>query len=182
MQNNLDEQRMTNSDPREQQYHQPYAGSAYRKPRSGMVRNLTLIFILIALIGTGAAFWGLVAFKDVAALPAHTFQMAGHARLIVNNTSGKISIHSGKTDSIVVQGTKYARGFSANANDVQVNYQQQGDTVTVTSDETWSFMSERGVNLDITVPNTTDLKEKNTSGNVDIEQINGKIEAQTQSG
>jgi DUF4097 and DUF4098 domain-containing protein YvlB len=183
MQNQLDEGRMSNSDPREQRSHQPsYNEGAYRKPGSGMARNLILTFILLVLIGTGAAFWGLVQFKDVAALPAHTFQVAGHARLIVNNTSGKINIHSGKTDSIVVQATKYARGFNASANDVQVNYQQQGDTVSVTSDETWSFLSERGVNLDITVPSTTDLKVENTSGNIDIEQVSGKIEAQTKSG
>jgi DUF4097 and DUF4098 domain-containing protein YvlB len=137
---------------------------------------------VLTLLIIGVVFWGLVVFRQTAALPVHTFKVAGHARLVVSNTAGAIHIHPGKGDSIVVQGTKYTRGIGGSLDDVQVNYQQQGDTVSVTSDETWSFMSQHGVHLDIAVPRTIDLKVENASGSIDIEQISGTIEAQTESG
>ena len=186
MSNHLDEQRVTNTDPREHSYHPSYTSEGpylSEKPRrGGTMRNLALAFVFLAIVGTGVTFWGLVASRQTAILPEHAFHVAGHTRLVVNNTAGKIHIHPGTTSGIVVQGTKYAQGLGASLDDVTVNYEQQGDTVSVTSDETWNFMSERGVNLDIAVPSTTDLQVKNTSGNVEIEQITGNIDAQSVSG
>jgi hypothetical protein len=186
MSNHLDEQRMTNTDPREYDYHQSYIpqGSylGERLRRSGTGRNLILALVFLAIVGTGVTFWGLVTSRQAAVLPAQTFHIAGHSRLIVNNTGGDIHIHPGATDTIVVQGTKYVRGIGANLDDVTVNYEQQGDTVSITSAENWSFLDERGVNMDITVPSTTDLQVEDVSGNVEIEQISANIEAQTVSG
>lgn len=186
MSNPLDEQRITNTDPREYNYQQsynpqePYLGE--RPRRSGTGRNLVLALVFLAIVGTGVTFWGLVTSRQTAVLPSQTFHIARHSLLIVTNTEGNVHIHPGATDTIVVQGTKYVRGIGANLDDVTVNYQQQGDTVSVTSVENWSFLDERGVNLDITVPNTTDLQVENVSSNAEIEQISGNIEAQTVSG
>jgi hypothetical protein len=186
MTNHLDEQRMMNNDPREYNYHQSYTPQgAYPREqprRGGTVRNIALAVIFLALVGTGVTFWGLVTSRQSAILPEHTFHVAGHTRLIVNNTAGKIHIHPGQTDSIVVQGTKYARGLGASLNDVNVDYEQQGDTVSITTDQNWNFMSEEGVDMDITVPSTTDLQIEEVSANAEIEQISGNIEVQTESG
>jgi hypothetical protein len=181
MQKQEDERQILNTDPREQAYYRhTNTRGRYRREKQRMGIGPVLVVLTILIIGV--VFWGLVAFRQTSALPAHTFKLAGHARLVVSNTAGAIHIHPGKSNSIVVQGTKYTRGIGGNLDDVQVNYQQQGDTVSVSSDETWSFMSMHGVNLDIAVPATTDLKIDNTSGKIDIEQINGTIEAQTESG
>jgi DUF4097 and DUF4098 domain-containing protein YvlB len=181
MQKQEDERQMLNTDPREQAYYQ-YTNTRERYRREKQRMGIGPMLVVLTILIIGVVFWGLVAFRQTAALPAHTFKLAGHARLVVSNTAGAIHIHRGKSDSIVVQGTKYTRGIGGNLGDVQVSYQQQGDTVSVSSDETWSFMSMHGVNLDIAVPEATDLKIDNTSGKIDIEQINGTIEAQTESG
>jgi len=181
MQKQEDERQMLNIDPREQAYYQhTNTRERYRREKQRMGIGPVLVVLTILIIGV--VFWGLVAFRQTAALPVHTFKLAGHARLVVSNTAGAIHIHHGKSNNIVVQGTKYTRGLGGNLDDVQVSYQQQGDTVSVTSDDTWSFMSMHGVRLDISVPAATDLKINNTSGNINIEQINGTIEAQTESG
>ncbi|GHO93835.1 hypothetical protein KSF_038830 [Reticulibacter mediterranei] len=181
MQTQENERHMINVDPREQAYYQPTnARGRYRRERQRI--GIGPVWVVLTILIIGIVFWGLVAFRQTAALPIHTFKVAGRARLVVSNTAGVIHIHQGKSDSIVVRGTKYTRGIGGSLDDVQVSYQQQGDTVSVTSDETWSLMNMHGVQLDITVPATTDLKIDNASGNVDIERINGTIEAQTESG
>jgi hypothetical protein len=181
MQMQENEQHTINVDPREQTYYHPTnAQGRYRRKKQRMGIGPVLVVLTILIIGV--VFWGLVVFRQTTALPTHIFKVAGHARLVISNTVGAIHIHPGKSDSIVVQGTKYTRGIGGSVDDVQVSYQQQGDTVSVTSDETWSFMSMHGVRLDIAVPATIDLKIENTSGNIDIERINGTIEAQTESG
>lgn len=186
MSNPLDEQRITNTDPREYSYRQsstlqgPYFHE--RPRRRGTVRNIVLALVFLAIVGTGVTFWGLVTSRQSAVLPAQTFHIAGHPRLIVSDTEGDIHIHPGATNSIVVQGTKYVRGIGANLNDITVNYEQQGDTVSVTSTESWNFLNDRGLSLDISVPNTTDLQVADTSGNIEIEQISGSTEVQTVSG
>jgi hypothetical protein len=186
MSNHLDEQRITNNDPREYNYHRSYTPQGphlSKQPRrGGTVRNIALLVVFLVIVGTGVTFWGLVTSRQTATLPEHVFHVVGHTRLIVNNTAGKIRIHPGQTDSIVVQGTKYARGLGASLNDVNVDYEQQGDTVSITTDENWNFTSEEGVNMDITVPNTLDLQVQNTSGSVEIEHITGNIDARNVSG
>src|SRR5579884_339442 len=131
MANHLDEQRMTNTDPREYNYQQssitqgPYLSE--RPRRRGIGRNLVLAFVFLVIVGTGVTFWGLVTSRQTAIVPAQTFHIAGHPQLIVSNTGGYIHIHPGATGSIEVQGTKYVRGIGANLDDVTVNYEQQGD-------------------------------------------------------
>ncbi len=181
MQMQENERQTITIDPRERAYYQrSNAKGRYRKEKQRV--GIGPVLVVLTLLIIGIVFWGLISFRQTAILPTHTFKVAGHARLVVNNTAGAIHIHPGKSDSIVVQGTKYTRGIGGSLDDVQISYQQQGDTISVSSDETWSFMSMHGVHLDITVPMTTDLKIENTSGNVDIERINGTIEAQTESG
>jgi putative adhesin len=186
MSDHLDEQHTINTDPREYTYPQSYnrQGSSLgeRPRRRGTRRNLLLAFVFLIIVGTGVTFWGLVTPRQSAVLPIQTFHVTGHSRLIVSDTAGDIHIHPGATDSIVVQGTKYVRGLGANLDDITVNYQQQGDTVSVTSAESWNFMAEHGVHMDITVPATTDLQIANTSADAEVEQISGNIEAQTVSG
>lgn len=181
MQKQDNERQTINPDPREQtSYQRTNMGGRYRREKPRV--DIGPVLVVLTLLVIGIVFWGLVVFRQTAALPVHTFTLVGHARLVISNTEGTIHIHPGKGDSIVVRGTKYTRGIGGSLDDVQVNYQQQGDTVSVTSDETWSFMSQHGVNLDIAVPGTVDLKIENASGGINIEQISGIIEAQTESG
>ena len=185
MSNNVDEQRPINTDPREHGYYQPYSPqepSLRQKSRRAIVLTLVLILVFLAIAGAALNFWNLLDPGQTTALPVHTFHVAGHTQLIVHNTSGDIRIHEGESDSIVVHGTKYVSGFGANMNDITVDYQQNGNTVSVTANEGSNFLGERGVDLDISVPPAIDLQIENRSGDIGIEHVSGDIEAQTTSG
>src|SRR5581483_6811520 len=132
------EQSPINTDPREQRNYQMYSHSGRsRTPR--LIRNLALTLIILGAIATGLTFYGLTAPRTAAILPEHTFNVSGHTELIVNNDAGSIHIHSASTNSIVVHGTKYASGIGPDVNAIDVQYEQQGNSVFVTSKEGWGI-------------------------------------------
>ncbi len=175
------EQSPINTDPREQRNYQMYSHSGRsRTPR--LIRNLALTLIILGAIATGLTFYGLTAPRTAAILPEHTFNVSGHTELIVNNDAGSIHIHSASTNSIVVHGTKYASGIGPDVNAIDVQYEQQGNSVFVTSKEGWGIAGSRSVDLDITVPTSLDVKVANASGSITIDNVTGNVAASTMSG
>jgi hypothetical protein len=115
-------------------------------------------------------------------LPTHTFSLNGHGTLMVNETSGSIHIHPGSAGQIVVRGNVHAAGLADNVHGPQVQYMQNGNTVTVTTSESWMLLGWSEVTLDITTPANIDLGIHTTSANAVIEHIAGSIHASASSG
>ncbi|HEY1351206.1 MAG TPA: DUF4097 family beta strand repeat-containing protein [Ktedonobacteraceae bacterium] len=115
-------------------------------------------------------------------LPTQAFSLNGHGRLVVNETSGSIHIHPGSAGQIVVRGNVHTASLAGSVRDPQVQYVQNGNTVTVTTSEDWMLLSWSEVMLDITTPANVDLSIHTTSANAVIENIAGSIYASASSG
>lgn len=179
-----------NTDPREQ----AREGSSAYPTRTGWQPRphkrgpwRTVLFCVIALavaVGIAELTGGIPISALHKTLPTRTFSLSGHGSLIVHEDSGSVHVHTGNTSQVIVQATEYAYGLSGDLNDLQVQYAQQGNTLTVTASESWSLMelSNRGITLDITVPLSIDLAIDGSSGDVNVSGIDGKINTHIDSG
>ncbi|MBE3558687.1 MAG: DUF4097 family beta strand repeat protein [Ktedonobacteraceae bacterium] len=149
-----------------------------RRRKSGPV---WLVVLLLAALLLGGGIMGLgTRLGSSGAIASQTFNTVGVARLIVNQSSGDVRIHrGGNSNTVVVNGTKHTF-FLTSSNDTPVRYSQSGDTITVSANAGGNFLSD--VDLDITVPETTNLEIRDGSGDVTIENVNGQVTAQSGSG
>jgi DUF4097 and DUF4098 domain-containing protein YvlB len=177
--------RMLNNDPRETnsetslhakiQPQQQRRGSAWRVP---LLCLLALALTLGILELTG----GIAFTSTQKALPTRTFAINGHGSLVINDGSGSFHIHEGTTDQVIIQGNEYAYGLVNNFNDIQVQYAQQGNTITLNANEGWGILGSSGVNFDITVPANLDVTIRGGSTNVDLTHIDGQVRTDIGSG
>ncbi len=193
------EQRVTNTDSREQRpdseagTRETYGNDSRpidaeklrpdykRRSRSGFIFVPFLIILL--LVGTIMALKFTIISQST--LPERVFTVSGHSKLVVDNDSGYIHLHTGSANSIIVQGTRHLQGFGS-VNDIQYTYSQNGDTVTIQShgDMEWfrHLWAEESIDYDITVPTSIDVEVQNGSGQVTLADVNGNIDARTGSG
>jgi hypothetical protein len=191
------EGRNANTDPREQQQQQIYReyntvepgmaqeGGSKIHPQRPRTRRRGLWFLVVLLLVVTLAAAG--GFQSVFSsshnsLPAHTFTIAGQGKLVVNDGGGQVHIHSGDTSTITVQGTKHTYELFGNSNDAQVQEEQNGNTVTVSTQQGWNLFGSSDVDLDITVPSTTEVDVQDNSGDITIDNVSGPVKAHTGSG
>lgn len=126
------------------------------------------------LLGFGLGIGG--AFRNSVTEPAKTFQVGTSPTLMLTSDAGSITVNSGSAGSIAVQAKKYA-SFGGNLNDVQINYNQSGDTVNVTVHRsgTFNFFNATSVDFTVTVPSTTDLQITTNAGSITVNSISGKM-------
>ena len=105
--------------------------------------------------------------------------------MVITDPSGRVHIHRGEdARQVTVNWSIRHFGFGDNTKDIQLVAVQNGDTISITVPETSAFpLSGIGeANLDISVPQKTNVRLNDQSGTVDIEDINGQINAATGSG
>lgn len=180
-----------NTDPREQRQEQFYGEHSYAgaklDPRQYRPRRRTpwflIVLVLLALILAGGSLAAHTAVLGSYQGPIPTRTFTGVSQLVIDDTSGDINIHPGDTSGITVSGTKYVYGLGASPNDLQVQYEQTGSTLTVKAENGFSlFEGDRGINLDITVPRTLGLTVQEVSGDVTVQDITGPVNLETVSG
>lgn len=179
-----------NTDPREQTRegrgaYPARTGWQPRPRKRGPWR--TVLFCVIALavaVGVAELTGGIPISALHKTLPTRTFSLSGHGSLVVHEESGSVHVHTGNTSQVIVRATAYAYGLSGDLNDLQVQYAQQGNTLTVTASESRRLMglSNRWITLDITVPLSIDLAIHDSSGDVNVSGIDGKITTTIDSG
>jgi Putative adhesin len=183
-------ERVVNTDPREQV--KEYDGGTYSphaklqpRPRKRAPWR-TVLFCVVALavaIGIAELTGGIPISSMQKTLPARVFSLSGRGSLVVNENSGTVHVHAGDTSQIIVRATEYAYGLGNDLNDLQVQYTQQGNTLTVNANESWGIvLGNRGINLDITVPSSIDLALHGSSGDINLTGVDGKIDVNTDSG
>lgn len=155
------------------------AGSSF-----GVIMSWLTWIVVTILITAGLAAlitnWRVVTIP----MPALTFQIMEHARLVINNGAGRVTIRRGEEGIVSVAATKRASGIGIDAERMQINYNQHGDTLDISSLMAWSFFQFglRTVDFEITVPASCDIQLQNGSGQVTVQGTNGEIRVRTGSG
>ena len=101
------------------------------------------------------------------------FTVSGNTppKLIVNNDVGSVNVQpANNSNSIHVKVTK----SGGKPSDIQTNYNQSGDTVTITIKRT-NANSTTKADADITVPAKSDLQLQNGTGDITVTGITGQM-------
>lgn len=197
------EARNINNDPREQrQNHQSESPQTYgesgqqqmgeklrtsreRRPRRGWIFLLVALLLIVLIIG-GVVSQASSFASSLSSTATHSFSGVAHPKLVIQDDSGTVHVHTGGSgDSVTVSETKFVRGIGPLSLDgMQVNYTNNGNTINIVaqSGNGIVFFGGRGIDLDITTPNTSDLVINNGSGRVEIDDINGPVTVKTDSG
>ncbi len=176
------------------------------KNQKGMGGLLALIVLLCAVFIAGSFFgvilswltWGVVMVLIIAGLaalatnwrvvtipmPTRTFQIMEHARLVINTGAGAVAIRRGEEGVVRVTATKRASGIGIDTERMQINYNQYGDVLDISSHMTWNILQFglRTVDFEITVPSSCDVQLQNSSGRVALQGINGVMRVRTGGG
>jgi len=144
---------------------------------------LTWVVVLVLIIAGLAALatnWRVVTIP----MPTRTFQILEHARLVINTGAGTVSIRRGEEGMVNVTATKRASGIGIDAERMQINYNQYGDTLDISSRMAWSLLQFglRTVDFEITVPSSCDVHLQNGAGRVALQGTSGEIRVRTGSG
>ena len=176
------------------------------KNQKGMGGLLALIVLLCAGFIAGSFFgvilswltWGVVIVLIIAGLAAlatnwrvvtipmspRTFQIMEHARLVINTGAGAVAIRRGEEGMVSVTATKRASGIGIDTERMQINYNQYGDVLDISSRMAWSILQFglRTVDFEITVPSSCDVQLQNSSGRVALQGTSGVIRVRTGGG
>ena len=154
----------------------------------GSVLNTILgsVFFFAGLVFVGYVIWRL-AFNQAVQLPVQRFEVSGHQNLIVDNPFGAIRIHRGPVNSVEVRGTRYYSSFFPSRPSYPLNATQQGNQVRV---EVWNPQARRSfslgdfgrMDLDITVPETSDVHVQSDASSVTVDGIQGHTFIRTNAG
>jgi hypothetical protein len=102
----------------------------------------------------------------------HDFTLSGSTQpmLIVNNDVGSVHVQPGSSNNVHVAITK----SGGDPSDIQVNYSQSGNTVTVTIKRT-NENSTTKADANITAPTKCNLQLQNGTGDITVTGITGKM-------
>jgi hypothetical protein len=141
---------------------------------------VVVIVLIIAGLSALATNWRVVTIP----MPTRTFQIMEHARLVLNNGAGTVSIRRGEEGMVSVTATKRASGIGIDAERMHINYNQYGDTLDISSRMAWSLLQFglRTVDFEITVPSSCDVQLQNGAGRVAVQGTSGEIRVRTGSG
>lgn len=154
-----------------------------RGPLGCLIAVLVIVVLLVALVGgaVGLLFSGL---GIATTTETHTYAANGTPTLDINDDVGTIRVHSGSGNSVIVQATKHTNSVWGNPNDVQVNIQPNGNTITVNASvhSGTGFFSLERVDLDITAPSSDVLQLDTHTGTIEVTGISGRMSLMTNTG
>jgi hypothetical protein len=157
---------------------------------SGVGALGSLINVIVGLLGGS---FGLIvaAFIVLAAvsthpvpLPGRAFAVAGQAELSIHNDAGNVRILRGRSDQVEVRGTYYVSRLFGEGREEPVLYTQDGNNIDVNIKH-WSFLrffNVGYVNVEVSVPATSNVQIQCNAGTLDIAGITGHVNASTNAG
>ncbi len=178
------DQRQSNSDPRETSSETTIYAKLQPQPRkSSGWRALLLCLLALALTAGILELTGGISFTSMQkSLPTRAFTVNGHGLLVINGSSGSFHIHEGTTNQVIIQGNEYEYGLINNFNNIQVQYAQQGNTITLSENEGLDILGNSGISMDITVPANLDVAIHGGSTDADLTNIDGQVTTNIASG
>ena len=102
-----------------------------------------------------------------------SFSVGAHPTIIISNAFSNTDIHAGSAKSVTINPTQNNGSFGIAP---QINYSQDGNTITVTVE------GPESVNLDVTVPNNADLQVETNSGDIDVTGVSGQMSLSSNGG
>jgi hypothetical protein len=170
-------------------YHtQPQQGTMLRptrRRRFGPLFWIIGILIIIALMGGGMQWSFSDGGRDFTTMPmpqqqffekmgpVQTFSVGIHPTIIVNDPNSDIHVHSGgKVSTVAVQVTGMREGAP--------NIQQDGNGSLIITGANSDQSAH--TNIDITVANEADLVLETTSGNIDVQGVDGQMQLTSEDG
>lgn len=114
-------------------------------------------------------------------MPAQVFTISSAPTLVLNNGNGDVHVHAGNVNNIVVSARSHGFGMMQGNDGQMVRTEQQGNTITISPAER-SDVFGRQVDLDITVPAATNLELRTTSGDINVEGVQGQMSLATNNG
>jgi hypothetical protein len=155
------------------------AGSFFGVILSWLTWVVVIVLIIAGLVAL-ATNWRVVTIP----MPTRTFQIMEHARLVITNGAGTVSIRRGEEGMVSVSATKRASGIGIDAERMQINYNQYGDTLDISGHMAWRLLQFglRTVDFEITVPSSCDVHLQNGAGRVALQGTSGEILVRTGSG
>lgn len=141
---------------------------------------LTLTVLITAGVFLCIVNWRIVTIP----MPSRRFQITEHARLVLNNGAGKIAIRRGESDMLTVSAIKRASGLRVDPEQIQIDYDQRGDTLNINTKMHWNTFQFglRSVSFEITVPENCDIQLHNGSGGITLKGTSGDMRLRTGSG
>lgn len=141
---------------------------------------LVVVVLIVAGLGALATNWRIVTIP----MPMRTFQIAEHARLVIRNGAGRVTIRRGEEGVISVAATKRASGFGIDPENMQIGYDQRGDMLNIFTRVSWNIFQFglRSIDFEITVPASCDIQLQNGSGRIAVQGTSGDIRLRTGSG
>ena len=166
-----------------EQFRQPptyqYPQRSYGRRRHRAWLWIIIIVLFFSLTGGGAGALGSLGQKSVT--QEHTFNNlpAGTPTIVINEADG--NIHVSRGNSLNIEDVKHS-GFFDDPNNINVKFDTSNNVITVTVDSGTSFLSERSVDFNVTVPDNANLQLKTTSGDISVDGANGDMTLITTSG
>jgi hypothetical protein len=176
-------------DPRERQapaYDGPPREGRYQPPwwvrliGTGLI--VCLVLLLLGGIATGAL--ALLAYTTPAASATSTqaFSVTGTPSVIVHAQAGSVSVVTGNADQVTMHATRSARAISSGLAQralaaIHITATQDGNIITIEetrqSLDFWPGFIWRNVQIDLTVPRTTNLTATLNAGSLTADNLQG---------
>lgn len=175
-----------NTDPREQPQWQPMPAPIMARPpqtgRSPWFWMGVSVVILVVIFGGLASASALLTHTIT---QTKTFNVGSRPGLVLTNNSGDVHIVSGPAGQITVVARQRVFIGSNDPLPVQYTLDSVGDTLTVSADNTATFVvfsGSSGIDFDVTVPSQTILNVQTSSGDITAQGVTGKMFLTTSSG
>lgn len=165
-----------------EQFRQPptyhYPQRPYRRRRSRAWLWIIIIVLFFSLTGGGVSALGSIGQRSVT--QEHAFNnLTGTPTIVINEADGNIHVSRGNT--LNIEDVKHSSFFD-DPNNINVKFDTTDNIITVTVDSGTSFLSERSVDFNITVPDSANLQLKTTSGDISVDNTSGAMTLITTSG
>lgn len=146
--------------------------------------NFNIFSLLTTLVIAALIFYFLVVKRSNPntgiALPPQIFAIQEHAKVVVKNPLGAISVVRGETSNVEVTGRQQAGGIFGSIINNRLEANQIGDRVDVTAYSTGWPPSK--FDLTITVPEHCDIQIEGNAGNVELDGLDGETTIKTNAG
>ncbi len=167
---------------------QPVYGPVYGPPprrRSPWPWILLIVFLVLAVSGLATLFFAAVGYNIIGYTTSSpetrnfTVSTTPTTTVVITNDIGSIHVKAGGTGSeVVIQATKYT-GLGSDVNDVQVRYNQDSvtNTITVNVDRltSFNFFTSPKVDFVVTVPSNAALQLHADTGSIDVSGVSGQM-------
>ncbi len=138
-----------------------------------------IVVIVLALLSGG--YFSNSAFSRSQRLPQQTFSVSGTPNLVINDATGTVKIQRGDSNSVVIDATAHGSLFSNLSTDT-VDAKQDGNIINVLVGQNGSIFNHGSVDLNITLPQNSNLQVTVNAGSLDVNGVSGQMDLKVDAG